>query len=143
MTDVHNKKTRSYNMSKIRSKNTKPEIIVRKHLFSQGFRYHLHRKDLPGKPDLALSKFNTVIFIHGCFWHGHEECRYFVIPKTRREWWKNKINRNKELDRKNKLALKELGWRVITIFECELKKTKFEQTMRHLIKELKSGNTNY
>ncbi len=142
MADVHNKKTRSYNMSKIRSKNTKPELIVRKHLFSHGFRYHLHRKDLPGKPDLVLSKFNTVIFIHGCFWHGHEGCRYFVIPKTRREWWENKINRNNELDRKNKLALKELGWRVITIFECELKKTKFEHTMENLIKELKSGNTN-
>lgn len=143
MTDVHDKTTRSYNMSKIRSKNTKPEIIVRKYLSSQGFRYHLHRKDLPGKPDLVLSKFNTVIFIHGCFWHGHEGCRYFVIPKTRREWWENKIKRNKELDRKNRLALKELGWRVITIFECELKKTKFEQTMENLIKELKSGNTNY
>ncbi len=143
MADIHNKKIRSYNMSKIRSKNTKPELLVRKHLFSKGFRYRLHRKDLPGKPDVVFSKYNTVIFIHGCFWHGHEGCRYFVIPKTRTEWWVNKINRNKELDRRNIAALKELGWRIITIFECELKNTKFEKTMETLIKELKSGNTNH
>ena len=142
MADVHNKKTRSYNMSRIRAKNTKPEILVRKYLFSNGFRYRLHCKDLPGKPDLVLPKYNTVIFVHGCFWHGHEGCRYFVIPKTRTEWWVNKINRNKELDKENKLTLKELGWYVITIFECELKNTKFDKTMENMIKELKSGNTN-
>lgn len=129
-------------MSKIRSKNTKPEIVVRKYLFSKGFRYRLHRTDLPGKPDLVLSKFNAVIFIHGCFWHGHEGCPYFVVPKTRTEWWLNKINRNKEVDRQNILALKNLGWHVITIFECELKKSVFDKTMENLIKELKSGNTN-
>lgn len=142
MSDVHNKKTRSYNMSRIRAKNTKPEILVRKYLFSRGFRYRLHCKGLPGKPDLVLPKYNTIIFVHGCFWHGHEGCRYFVIPKTRREWWLYKINRNIELDKKNLLKLKELGWHVITIFECELKKTKFDKTMANLVKELKSGNTN-
>ena len=142
MADVHNKKTRSYNMSKIRSKNTKPEMLVRKHLFSKGFRYRLHYNDLPGKPDLVLSKYNAVIFIHGCFWHGHEGCRYFVIPKTRTEWWLNKINRNKELDIQNNSKLRGLGWNVITIFECELKKSNFAKTMEKLINELKSGNTN-
>ncbi len=142
MTDVHNKKTRSYNMSKIRSKNTKPEVLVRKHLFSKGFRYRVHCEYLPGKPDLIFPKYNAVIFVHGCFWHGHEGCRYFVIPKTRTEWWLNKINRNKELDIQNKLRLKELGWHVITIFECELKKSNFDKTIEKLIKELKSGNTN-
>ena len=85
-------------MSQIRSKNTKPELVVRKYLFAQGFRYRLHRKDLPGKPDIVLPKYNTVIFVHGCFWHGHENCKYFVVPKTKTEWWLNKIGRNKQLD---------------------------------------------
>lgn len=117
MVDVHNKKTRSYNMSMIRSKNTKPEIIVRKFLFGNGFRYKLHDKMLPGKPDLVFPKYKTVIFIHGCFWHGHEGCKYFVIPKTRRKWWLEKINRNKHLDTENSGKLKKLGWKIITIFE--------------------------
>jgi len=91
MTDVHDKQTRSYNMSQIKGKNTKPEMLVRRFLFSKGFRYRLHVKDLPGKPDLVLPKYKTVIFINGCFWHGHEGCRYFVIPKTRTEWWLHKI----------------------------------------------------
>ncbi|MBS4058867.1 MAG: DNA mismatch endonuclease Vsr [Bacteroidetes bacterium] len=90
--DVHNPETRSYNMSRIKGKNTLPEMIVRKFLFSKGFRYKLHDKNLPGKPDIVLPKYKTVIFIHGCFWHGHEGCQYFVIPKTRTEWWLNKIN---------------------------------------------------
>ena len=120
MTDVHDKKTRSYNMSRIRAKDTKPEMIVRRYLFSRGFRYRLHVKDLPGKPDLVLPKYKTVIFVHGCFWHGHEGCRYFIIPKTRTEWWLNKINRNKELDKQNVTRLKENGWQVLTIFECQL-----------------------
>jgi DNA mismatch endonuclease (patch repair protein) len=87
MPDVHTPEQRSHNMSRIRSKDTKPEMLVRKFLFSLGFRYRLHTKKLPGKPDVVLPKYKTVIFIHGCFWHGHEGCRYFVIPKTRTDWW--------------------------------------------------------
>ena len=94
MSDVHNKATRSYNMSRIKSKNTRPEMLVRKFLHAQGFRYRLHEKKLPGKPDLVLPKYKTVIFIHGCFWHAHTHCKYYVIPKTRTDWWLNKINGN-------------------------------------------------
>ncbi|RYZ18801.1 MAG: DNA mismatch endonuclease Vsr, partial [Chitinophagaceae bacterium] len=100
MADVHDKKTRSYNMSKIKGKNTKPEMLVRKFLHANGFRYRLHCKNLPGKPDIVLSKYKTVIFVHGCFWHGHEHCRYYVVPKTRTDWWLNKINRNIQNDKK-------------------------------------------
>ena len=135
--DVHDKKTRSYNMSRIRSKNTKPEMLVRKHLFSKGFRYRLHDKKLPGKPDIILPKYRTVILVHGCFWHGHDNCKYYVVPKTRTEWWLNKINKNKERDAKNISALREAGWNVLVIHECELKKDKFETTMRNTIKKLK------
>lgn len=142
MADVHDKRTRSYNMSKIRSKDTKPEMIVRKYLFARGFRYRLHDKKLPGKPDLVLPKYNTVIFVHGCFWHGHDGCKYFVVPKTRTDWWLNKINKNKELDRKNSLELKKMEWKVITVFECELKNGRAEATLEYLTKQIKeSGNT--
>jgi DNA mismatch endonuclease (patch repair protein) len=96
--DVHNKATRSYNMSRIRAKDTKAEMLVRRYLHAQGFRYRLHVKDLPGKPDIVLPKYKTVIFIHGCFWHGHEGCKNFVVPKTRTEWWMEKIGRNREND---------------------------------------------
>ncbi|RNL68643.1 DNA mismatch endonuclease Vsr [Sinomicrobium pectinilyticum] len=133
MADVHDKKTRSYNMSRIQGKNTKPETIVRKHLFSKGFRYRLHVKDMPGKPDLVLPKYKTVIFVHGCFWHGHEGCRYFVIPKTRTEWWLNKINGNRERDKENIARLKDNGWQVLTVFECQLKKDRAQQTIKEVI----------
>jgi len=123
-------------MSRIRSKDTKPEMIVRKILFSSGFRFRLHRTDLPGKPDIVLSKYKTVVFVHGCFWHGHEGCRYFVVPKSRTEWWLNKINRNKELDKINAAKLQEMGWRVIEIFECQLKKGEVEKTAGWLVGEL-------
>lgn len=132
MTDVHDKKTRSYNMSRIKGKNTKPEILVRKFLFSKGFRYRLHDKKLPGKPDIVLPKYKTVIFIHGCFWHGHESCRYFVIPKTRTDWWLNKIEGNRHKDDENIQLLEAKGWKVIVIFECELKKQNREKTLNEL-----------
>lgn len=122
MADVHNKTTRSYNMSRIRSKGTKPEILVRKFLFKKGYRFRLNVKKLPGTPDIVLPKYMTAIFIHGCFWHGHENCKYFVEPETRKEWWLNKIAHNRELDVKNSTKLKTMGWNVLTIFECELKK---------------------
>jgi DNA mismatch endonuclease (patch repair protein) len=107
MADVHNKQTRSYNMSRIKGKNTKPEILVRRFLFANGFRYRLNDKKLPGKPDIVLPKYKTVIFVNGCFWHGHNECSYFVIPKTRTEWWLNKINKNREADADNFFRLKK------------------------------------
>ena len=137
MADVHNPATRSYNMSQIKSKNTKPEMQVRKFLFAQGFRYRLHDKKMPGKPDLVLAKYKTVIFVHGCFWHGHEGCKYFVVPKTRTEWWLAKINRNIELDKLNKEKLQQLGWKIISIFECELKPKTIIETLSSLEKKIK------
>src|SRR5664279_274178 len=121
MADVHTKATRSYNMSRIKGKNTKPEMLVRKFLHSHGFRYRLHDKKLPGKPDIVLPKYKTVIFVNGCFWHGHGSCKYFVIPKTKTEWWLSKINSNKERDNLYVLLLKDAGWRSITLWECSLK----------------------
>ena len=129
MADVHDKKTRSYNMSRIKGKDTKPELLVRRYLHAHGFRYRLHDKRLPGKPDIVLPKYKTVIFIQGCFWHGHEGCKYFVVPKTRTEWWVEKINRNKEIDEINKELLLKGGWKVITVFECELKKSLKSETL--------------
>src|SRR5688500_15513820 len=98
MADTHSQKIRSYNMSRIRSKDTSPELLVRKFLFKYGFRYRLYNKKLPGRPDIVLTKLKAVIFVNGCFWHGHSECKYFVIPKTRTTWWRNKIERNIERD---------------------------------------------
>lgn len=124
-------------MSRIKGKNTKPEILVRKYLFSQGLRYRLYSKILPGSPDIVLPKYRTVIFINGCFWHGHEGCKYFVIPKTRTEWWQNKININKENDRKNNELLKDLKWNVITVWECSLRKEKRESTLNDILNMIK------
>jgi DNA mismatch endonuclease (patch repair protein) len=135
--DIHSKETRSFNMSRIKGKNTKPEILVRKYLFSQGLRYRLYSKILPGSPDIVLPKYRTVIFINGCFWHGHEGCKYFVIPKTRTEWWQNKININKENDRKNNELLKDLKWNVITVWECSLRKEKRESTLNDILNMIK------
>ena len=138
MTDVHNKKTRSYNMSQIKSKNTLPELLVRKFLFKNGFRYRLHVKKLAGKPDIVLPKLRTVVFVHGCFWHGHDNCKYFVVPKTRTDWWLQKIERNKQLDLENLIKLKEDGWNVLTMFECQLKSNNKEETLLNTIKKLTS-----
>jgi DNA mismatch endonuclease (patch repair protein) len=137
MTDVHDPQTRSYNMSRIRSKDTKPEMLVRKYLFAQGFRYRLHDKKLPGKPDLVFPKYKTVLFINGCFWHGHEGCKYFVIPQTRREWWVKKINNTKKRDFKNYEKLKKQNWRIITVWECEIKNEP-EKKLQEVIKFLKN-----
>ncbi|HEY4288012.1 MAG TPA: DNA mismatch endonuclease Vsr [Puia sp.] len=139
MSDVHSAAVRSYNMSRIRSKDTKPELIVRKILFSRGFRFRLHRSDLPGKPDIVLPKYKTVVFVHGCFWHGHEGCKYFVVPKSRTEWWLNKINRNKELDEINAGKLQSMGWKVIQVFECGLKKGEVEKMGEWLVQQLRKG----
>jgi DNA mismatch endonuclease, patch repair protein len=136
MTDVHDIKTRSYNMSRIRSKNTKPELLVRKFLHSKGYRFRLHVGYLPGKPDIVLPKYKTVIFIHGCFWHGHEGCKYFVVPKTRTDWWLNKIKGNKERDYESSDKLIGLGWKVIAIFECKLIKEKPDIILNELISNI-------
>lgn len=122
MADVHSKAVRSYNMSQIKGKNTKPERILRKALFSRGLRYRLHANDLPGKPDIVFPKYKVVIFVNGCFWHGHQGCPKFILPKTRTEWWKDKIEANAFRDGNKKSLLEQAGWTVITVFECELRK---------------------
>lgn len=132
MSDVHTKGIRSYNMSCIRNKDTNPELLVRKFLHSKGYRFRLHPRNLPGKPDIILPKYKTVIFINGCFWHGHDGCRYYVIPKTRTQWWINKIVNTKHSDTDNYTKLSGLGWKVITIFECRLKKEFREVTLNEL-----------
>lgn len=139
--DVHTKEVRSYNMSKIKYKNTKPEEVVRKYLFSQGFRYRKNDKRLPGSPDIVLPKYKTVIFVNGCFWHKHEECKYFVWPKSNTEFWRNKIEINAIRDEKKKSELEKSGWKVITVWECELKKDKIKNTLSVLCDSIK-GNTN-
>ena len=113
---------RSRNMSAIKSKNTKPEIAVRKLLHSMGYRFRLHRKDLPGSPDIVLPKYKTVIFVHGCFWHRHQNCKYASNPKTRREFWEKKFKENIERDKKTQEKLKNLGWKTKIVWECEIKK---------------------
>lgn len=123
-------------MSQIRAKDTKPEMLVRKFLFSKGFRFRIHDKKLPGKPDIVLRKFQTVIFIHGCFWHGHDECSYYVVPKSNTDFWVQKIKGNKEKDIKNLAKLIGTGWRVITIFECQLKPQTKLKTLNELLSQL-------
>jgi DNA mismatch endonuclease, patch repair protein len=130
--DVHDSKTRSYNMSRIRSSNTKPEMLVRKFLHAHGFRYRLHVKNLPGKPDIVLPKYKTIIFIHGCFWHGHKHCKYFTVPKTKTEWWLNKINGNIANDEKAVKELKKQGWKIIIVWGCELTSSSVEKTLAGL-----------
>lgn len=139
MADVHSKEIRSFNMSRIKGKDTKPEMLVRKFLFSNGIRYRLHDKRLPGKPDMVFPKYKKVVFIHGCFWHGHENCKYFVVPKTRTEWWLNKINSNKKKDTESVYALKKLGWKVLTIWECELKSNNKDKKLKSIIREFKNN----
>ena len=140
MPDVMSPQQRHECMSHIRSKNTKPEQLVRQALWHQGFRYKLHVKDLPGKPDIVLPKYKTVIFINGCFWHGHEGCNDFVIPKSNTAFWLDKITRNKQRDFCDETALVAAGWHVVTIWECELKKAFREKTIEQLLHFLLSHN---
>lgn len=125
-------------MSHVRGKDTKPEVMVRQFLFAQGFRYRLYRKDLPGKPDIVLPKYKTVIFINGCFWHGHSGCKYATIPEANHEFWLAKISGNIERDKSNHAKLFELGWKVIEIWQCELKPKFREQTLNNLLTELRN-----
>ena len=126
MSDTYTPQQRHENMAAIHGKNTKPEVVVRKWLWIHGYRYRLNHPRLPGKPDIVMRKYRTCIFVNGCFWHGHEGCRYYTIPKTNTEFWINKIRRNQERDREvcRKLAL--MGWHCITIWECELKSSQRE-----------------
>jgi len=133
MADVHSKESRSYNMSKIRNKDTKPELLVRKFLHSRGFRYRLRTKQLPGKPDIFLSKLKTIIFIHGCFWHSHEGCKFSSTPKSNLDYWEPKLNRNMMRDHINEIELNERGWNVLKVWECDLKKDKIEETLQKLL----------
>ena len=125
MSDIYSKRKRSEIMSKISGTETKPEILVRKYLFSKGFRYRKNDKRLPGKPDIVLPKYKTVIFVNGCFWHGHH-CRAGKLPETNKEFWKSKINSNIERDKRNQRELRKLGWKVIVIWQCELKNRKLK-----------------
>jgi DNA mismatch endonuclease (patch repair protein) len=120
--DIWNKTKRSKVMANIRSKDTKPEILVRKMLFSKGYRYRLHVKKMPGKPDIVLRKYKAVVFVHGCFWHLHQGCRDGTIPKTNTEYWKKKLLGNKARDKKHIETLENLGWRVLRVWECEVEK---------------------
>ena len=120
-------------MSRIRAKNTKPEVFVRSMLHRMGYRFRIHLKELPGKPDIVLPKYHTAIFVHGCFWHGHEGCKDFAPPKTRTEWWLNKINGNKQKDTENIARLERQNWQIAVIWECELTPAKRENTIKSLV----------
>ena len=138
MADNHTKEQRSYNMSKIRSTNSAPEEKVRKYLFSKGFRYRKNVKSLPGCPDIVLPKYKTVIFVNGCFWHMHD-CPRFVWPSSNKEYWEPKIRRNVERDKNNIELLQKEGWRVLVVWECELKKKTIEERLSRLSLELQSA----
>lgn len=139
MSDRHTHEQRRYNMQQIKGKDTKPEISLRKLLFAEGLRYRINDRKLPGKPDIVLKKYNTVIFVNGCFWHGHQDCRYFVVPKTRTEFWTDKIKGNKERDHRNISLLKAAGWNVITVWECELKKIMIDDTLKKVKEKIKES----
>jgi len=130
------KTTRSYIMSQIKGKNTKPELMVRRFLHAKGFRFKIHDKSLPGKPDVVLPKYRTVVEVNGCFWHGHKNCKYFKMPHTNRKYWKHKIEINRLRDRANKKRLKALGWKLLVIWECEIRKANRESTLGKLVAEL-------
>lgn len=136
MADVLTPQQRSYNMSRIRSKNTKPEEIMRKYLFSRGFRYRKNVSKLPGKPDIVLPKYKTIVFVNGCFWHKHEGCHYFVWPKNNADFWKKKIEGNVERDKYDYKLLKDLGWHVIVVWECELKSVCRQDTLGRLAEKI-------
>jgi DNA mismatch endonuclease (patch repair protein) len=134
--DNHSKEVRSYNMSRIRSKNTKPEDIVRKYLFSRGLRYRKKDRRYPGKPDIVFPKYHTLVFVHGCFWHCHENCPDFVIPKSNADYWIPKLERNCQRDAASIEVLRNAGWCVLVVWECELKKATQEDRLNRLFNEI-------
>ena len=139
MSDVHSPDVRSYNMSRIHGKDTKPEELVRKYLFSKGFRYRKNDSRLPGKPDIVLPKYKTVIFVNGCFWHVHEGCKGFFWPKNNAEFWKEKLGKNVIRDQHNYSLLEQQGWCVLIVWECELKPAMRNSRLDLLISEIKNG----
>lgn len=142
MADNHTKEIRSKNMSHIRSKNTKPEAIVRKYLFSRGLRYRKNDKRYPGCPDIVLPRYKTCVFVNGCFWHQHPNCKYAVLPSSNMDYWIPKLQKNKQRDIQNEAALKDEGWRVITVWECELKVENKKQTLEYLYNSIISYQRN-
>ena len=134
--DVHNKEIRSYNMSRIKGKKTKPEEVVAKYLFANGFRYRRNVKGLPGTPDIVLKKYRTVIFVNGCFWHCHEGCKWFVLPETNAEFWKKKFDFNRERDKQNYKKLQDDGWNVIIVWECEIRHSDRKMRLETLVEEI-------
>lgn len=140
MSDNHTPEIRSYNMSRIRSKDTSPEVMVRHFLFSRGFRYRKNVASLPGKPDIVLKKYRTVVFIQGCFWHMHL-CERFKWPKSNEGYWRPKLEGNAKRDLEHKQRLEEMGWRVLTVWECELKKDCIESTMENLVNNIINGGS--
>lgn len=139
MADIKSREARSYNMSQIKSKDTKPEEKVRKFLFSKGFRYRKNDRRLPGCPDIVLPRYKTTIFVNGCFWHRHQGCKYATIPQNNYDFWQSKFEKNVLNDRKHEQELLQSGWRVITVWECELKGQQFLETMNKVIEELRKG----
>lgn len=138
MADIFSKAKRSEVMSKVTAKDTRPEVKIRKHLFSEGFRYRKNDKRFPGKPDIVLPKYKTVIFVHGCFWHHHANCRAAALPQTNYEFWKDKMLTNVKRDKKNQNDLKKLGWKIIIVWQCQIKNRKlFENTMKKVIKKIR------
>lgn len=137
MADRLTPEKRSWNMGRIKGKDTSIEMKVRQYLFAQGFRFRKNDRRYPGTPDVVLPKYHTVIFVHGCFWHRHEGCKGATTPKTRTEFWQNKFDTNVRNDQKNRCLLEESGWRVIVIWECEIKKS-FEETMESVIKQIQT-----
>lgn len=137
MADIKTKESRSYNMSRIAGKDTKPEELVRKYLFSKGFRYRKNVRKLPGTPDLVLPKYRTVIFVNGCFWHGHEGCKYFVWPQNNAEFWRQKIETNISRDQRKEAQLRDMGWNVLIVWECELRPPKRQATLERLESQLR------
>lgn len=135
MADCISTERRSWNMSRIKGKNTQIELAVRRYLFSRGYRYRLHVRNLPGKPDIVLKKYKTVVFVHGCFWHRHAGCKDATTPKTRTEFWENKFQANLRNDRKNTELLEQMGWKVVVVWECQII-GRFEETMGELVNSL-------
>ena len=136
--DIWSIEKRSEVMSKIRGKNTKPEMILRSQLFMQGFRFRVHQKNLPGKPDIVLAKYRTVIFVHGCFWHYHKDCKEGRIPPTNTSFWKLKLDKNVQRDEEHKLRLEKLGWQVLTVWECDIE-LRIQDVMNSIVQSFKKA----
>ena len=136
MSDNHTPEQRHRNMAAVHSTSTKPELNLRRALWRQGFRYRVNDKRLPGKPDVVLPKYHTVVFVHGCFWHGHKDCKYYTVPKTNTEFWKAKVARNQERDQEVWRKLEAKGWSVVIVWECQLKKVNLDDTVARVSAEI-------